>query len=87
MIRALMPEQRDRAILQAPKRGNNILAQAFSDNVVLDRMRVCAFRHSRRTRKQLLDLIRLYVGNLREGQRASRCRMWRNISTTRVAFA
>ncbi len=67
MIRALTPEQRDRAILQASKRGNNILAQAFSDNVVLDHAGVRVSSFSKDQKKQLLDLIRLYVGNLREG--------------------
>jgi Protein of unknown function (DUF3500) len=67
MIRALTPEQRGRAILQASKNGNNILAQAFSDNVVLDLagVRVSSFSDSQK--KQLLELIGLYVGNLREG--------------------
>jgi hypothetical protein len=67
MIRALTPEQRDRAILQASKRGNNILAQAFSDNVVLDHAGARVSSFSKDQKKQLLDLIRLYVGNLREG--------------------
>jgi hypothetical protein len=67
MIRALTPEQRAQAIVQTTKTGNNILAQAFSDNLVLDYagVRVSAFTPAQK--KQLLDLIGLYVGNLREG--------------------
>jgi Protein of unknown function (DUF3500) len=67
MIHALTLEQRDRAILEASKRGNNILAQAFSDNVVLDHAGVRVSSFSKDQKQQLLDLIRLYVGNLREG--------------------
>jgi hypothetical protein len=67
MIRALTPKQRNQAILQASKRGNNILTQAFSDNVVLDHAGVRVSSFSDGQKKQLLVLIRLYVGNLREG--------------------
>jgi hypothetical protein len=67
MIRALSPTQRAQAIIQTSKRGNNILAQAFSDNVVLDYAGVRVASFSEAQKKQLLDLIGLYVGNLREG--------------------
>src|SRR5688572_28018328 len=67
MIRALTPAQRTQAVLQTSKTGNNILTQAFSDNVVLDYagVKVSTFTAAQKT--QLLELIRLYVGNLREG--------------------
>jgi hypothetical protein len=67
MIRALTPEQRTQAIIQVSKRGNNILTQAFSDNVVLDYAGVRVSSFSDAQKKQLLDLIGLYVANLREG--------------------
>jgi hypothetical protein len=67
MVRALTPEQRKLAILQVSKTGNNILTQAFSDNVVLDYAGVRASTFSQAQKQQLLDLIRLYVGNLRDG--------------------
>jgi hypothetical protein len=67
MIRALSPALRGQAIIQTSKRGNNILAQAFSDNVVLDYAGVRVASFSEAQKKQLLDLIGLYVGNLREG--------------------
>jgi hypothetical protein len=67
MVRALTPAQRTQAIVQTAKRGNNILAQAFSDNVVLDYAGVRVSTFSSAQKKQFLDLVALYVGNLREG--------------------
>jgi hypothetical protein len=67
MIRALTAEQQGKAILQTSKRGNNILTQAFSDNVVLDYAGVRVSSFSAAQKKQLLELIGLYVNNLREG--------------------
>ena len=67
MIRALTPEQQKQAIIQVTKRGNNILTQAFSDNVVLDYAGIRVSSFSDAQKKQLLDLIGLYVSNLREG--------------------
>jgi hypothetical protein len=67
MIRALTPAQRAQAVLQTSKTGNNILAQAFSDNLVLDYAGVRVSTFTPPQKKQLLDLIGLYVGNLRDG--------------------
>jgi hypothetical protein len=66
MVRALTPGQREDAILETSKRGNNILAQAFSDNLVLDYAGVRASSFSGAQKRQLLDLIGLYVGNMRD---------------------
>jgi hypothetical protein len=66
MVRALTDQQRARAILATPKTGNNILTQAFSDNVVLDHAGVPVSSFTAAQKQQLLDLIRLYVGNLRD---------------------
>jgi hypothetical protein len=65
MVRALTPEQRQAAILETSKTGNNILAQAFSDNLVLDYAGVRVSTFSEAQREQLLDLMELYVGNMR----------------------
>jgi len=67
MVRALTPAQRAEAVLETSKTGNNILAQAFSDNLVLDYagVRVSSFTDAQK--RQLLDLMGLYVGNMREG--------------------
>jgi hypothetical protein len=67
MVRALTPAQRTAAIIETSKRGNNILAQAFSDNIVLDYAGARVSTFSAPQKKLLLDLISLYVGNLREG--------------------
>jgi hypothetical protein len=67
MVRALTDEQRSQAVLQPLKKGNNILAQAFSDNIVLDYAGVRVSTFSAAQKKQLLGLIGLYVNNLREG--------------------
>jgi hypothetical protein len=66
MVRALTDQQRERAILKSDKTGNDIRTQAFSDNVVLpyEGVPVSSFTPSQRA--QLVDLIGLYVGNLRE---------------------
>ena len=67
MVRALSPQQLSEAIIETSKTGNNILSQAFSDNVVLDYagVRVSSFSDSQK--EQLLNLIGLYVGNMRDG--------------------
>jgi hypothetical protein len=67
MLRALTPEQQRLAVLQTAKRGNNILTQAFSDNVVLDYAGIRVSSFSAAQKRQLLDLIGLYIGNLRDG--------------------
>jgi len=67
MVRALTPAQRSQAVLETSKTGNNILAQAFSDNLVLDYAGVQVSTFSPEQRRRLLDLVGLYVGNMREG--------------------
>ena len=67
MVRALTPEQQKQAIIQVAKTGNNIMTQAFSDNVVLDYAGVRVSSFTPAQKKQLLSLAGLYVGNLREG--------------------
>lgn len=66
MIRALTPEQRAQAVLETSKTGNNILAQAFSDNLVLDYAGVNVAAFSPGQRQKLLGLVELYVGNMRD---------------------
>lgn len=66
MVRALTQPQRERAILAAKKTGNDIRTQAFSDNVVLGYAGVPVASFTASQKDQLLDLIGLYVGNLRD---------------------
>ncbi|HEX9659122.1 MAG TPA: DUF3500 domain-containing protein, partial [Rhodothermales bacterium] len=67
LIRALDDGQRGQAVLETSKTGNNILAQAFSDNVVLDYAGIRASAFSDSQKELLLELVGLYVGNMREG--------------------
>lgn len=67
LIRALDDRQRGEAILEVRKTGNNIMAQAFSDNVVIDYAGVRASTFTSQQKKLLLNLIGLYVHNMREG--------------------
>jgi Protein of unknown function (DUF3500) len=67
MINALTSEQRQAAVIQVAKTGNNNLTEAFKDNVVLDYAGVRATALTDPQRQQLLDLIALYVGNMDDG--------------------
>jgi hypothetical protein len=67
MINALNDEQRKKAILQVSKTGNNNLTEAFKDNVVLDYAGVRVSELSNAQRKQVLDLIGLYINNMDDG--------------------
>lgn len=67
MIRALDDAQRERAILRLSKDGNDNVGEAFSDNVVLDYAGIPASALTEPQRSRLLELIGLYVSNLREG--------------------
>ena len=67
LIRLLTEEQRAKAIVETSKDGNNNLGEAFSDNIVLDYAGIAASELSAEVRQQLLDLIGIYVHNMREG--------------------
>jgi hypothetical protein len=87
MIQALTPDQQKQAIIQVAKTGNNILAQAFSDNVVLDYAGVRVATFSAAQKQQLLDLVRLYVGNLRDGHaRVQMSEVERHLDATTFAW-
>ena len=66
MVRSLTAQQRGRAVLEPKKTGNNIRAQLFSDNVVVPYAGVPVASFTASQKQQLLDLIGLYVGNLRD---------------------
>ena len=59
-------------MLNVAKTGNNILTQAWQDNVVLDYAGVRGSDLNGSQRQALLDLIGQYVGNMREGHAAVR---------------
>ncbi len=66
MVRSLTAQQRERAVLEPKKTGNNIRAQLFSDNVVIDYAGVPVSSFTASQKQQLLDLAALYIGNLRD---------------------
>ncbi len=66
MVRALTPQQRERAVLEPKKTGNNIRAQLFSDNVVVAYAGVPVSSFTASQKEQLLDLVSLYTSNLRD---------------------
>ena len=67
MIQALSEPQKEAAVIEVAKTANNNLGEAFKDNLVLDYAGVPASSFSAAQREQLLDLIGLFVGNMREG--------------------
>ena len=67
LITSLTDVQRQKAILQVSKTGNDALTEAWRDNVVLDYAGLRATELTVAQRHQLLDLIALYVDNMDEG--------------------
>ena len=64
LMRALDDKQKAQAIIMADKTGNNIMTQAFSDNVILDYtgIRVSSFTDEQKA--LLIDLIAQYMDNM-----------------------
>jgi hypothetical protein len=67
VMTSLTAEQRSTATIAVAKTGNNALAQAFRDNLVLDYAGIRADALDERQRALLLDLIAEYVHNQAEG--------------------
>ena len=67
LINALDETERSKAILKFSKTGDENLTEAWKDNVVLDYAGIRATALSDSKRKQLTDLIGLYVGNMDDG--------------------
>jgi hypothetical protein len=67
MINALDEARRKKAILKFAKTGDENLTEAWKDNVVLDYAGMRAAEMTESQRKQLVDLIALYVGNMDDG--------------------
>ncbi|MSO20067.1 MAG: DUF3500 domain-containing protein [Acidobacteria bacterium] len=67
MINGLTADQRKKAILKVSKTGNELLTEAWKDNVVLDYAGVSAKELSSAQRRQLLDLAALYINNMDDG--------------------
>ena len=67
LVNGLDAAQRAKAILRASKTGNDNLTEAWKDNVVLDYAGVRATEMTAAQRQALVDLVALYVSNMREG--------------------
>ncbi len=67
MLQALTPAQRDKAILEVSKEGNNNLTEAFKDNVKLDYAGAPVGGFSDAQKAQLLALVDLYISNMDDG--------------------
>jgi hypothetical protein len=67
MLEALADSQRKKAILSFSKTGNNNLTEAFKDNVVLEYAGVRVSELPAAQRRQLVDLVDLYVSNMDDG--------------------
>ena len=67
MLLALDKDRRAKAILNPDKTENYNLTEAFKDNVVIDYAGARVAGFSQPERKQLLDLVDLYVGNMDDG--------------------
>jgi len=67
MLGALSDAQRQQAVLNFSKTGNNNLTEAFKDNVVLDYAGLRAHDLSSASRQRMRDLLHLYVSNMGDG--------------------
>ena len=67
MLNALPESQRQQAILNFSKTGNNNLTEAFKDNVVIDYAGLRTNDLSGPGRQRFRDLIHLYIENMDEG--------------------
>ena len=66
-VNTLSNEQQKKAIIQTGKPGNNNLAEAFKDNLVLDYAGIRANELNEAQKKQLLGLVSAYVSDIKEG--------------------
>jgi hypothetical protein len=67
LMASLTSQQRQTAVLETSKPGNNALAQAFRDNLVLDYAGLPASELTSAQKQLLLDLIGVYVGYMQDG--------------------
>jgi hypothetical protein len=87
MLVALDNGERAKAVLKSSKNDNLNLTEAFRDNVVLDYAGARAADWPAQRRKQLLDLVELYVCNMNDGQaRVKMDEVQRHLERTRFAW-
>jgi hypothetical protein len=79
--------QRGKAILSSDKTRNNNLTEAWKDNAVVPVAGIKASELSDRQRRQLVDLIALYIGNMDDGHaRIRMSEVERHLPTTTFAW-
>lgn len=64
---SLGDDQREKAIIDTQKDGNNNLGEAFRDNLIVPYAGLCAQELDAASRQRLLDLISLFIDNMDEG--------------------
>ena len=67
LVNALTDAQRSKAVLKVSKTGNEILTEAWKDNVVLDYKGLRASEMTEAQRARLLELVALYIDNMDDG--------------------
>jgi hypothetical protein len=87
LVTTLDDAQRAKAILSTDKTRNNNLTEAWKDNAVVPVAGIKASELSDRQRRQLVDLIALYIGNMDEGHAKIRMsEVERHLPTTTFAW-
>jgi len=67
LMQSLTPQQQTEATISKVKTGNNNIAEANKDNLTLNYQGIQVVKFSNEQRQKLLDLIYLYISNIREG--------------------
>jgi hypothetical protein len=67
MLKSLTPDQRKLAVLDANKTGNNNVAEAFKDNVVLDYAGIAGAKLTAEQQAGLLKLAGMFINNMDDG--------------------
>jgi hypothetical protein len=87
LISALDAAQRQKAIVERSKTGNNNLTEAFKDNTVIPYAGLRATEMNPAQQRRLRDLIALYVSNMAEGHaRVKMQDVERHLGETRFAW-
>jgi hypothetical protein len=87
MVQGLSAAQRRKAVIQLSKAGNNNLTEAFKDNVVLDYAGVPVSELAAAQKRQLVELVALYVGNMDDGHaRVKMQEVEKHLEATRFAW-
>ena len=87
LIRSLDKDLQKSAIIYTSKTTNNIMTEAWSDNVVLDYAGVAVKQFSPEQKAQLIDLIGLYIGNMEKPLADSRmAEITAHLDETRFAW-